>query len=328
MQVNDFEVRIGKYVKSDPRVSITMPSFNVAPYISAAIESILSQSFTDYEIIVVNDGSPDTEALEDSLEPYFDYVIYANQEHGGVSSARNTGLRLARAPIIAQLDADDQWLPNFLSTLMEVMDRRPDLDVLYSNAVIFGGSPDDGKEKMELSGSSGEVTFDRLISEKCTVLSSSLIGRKEIFHRAGGFDESLRASEDFDMWLRILKCGGRIDYNRSVLARSRRRRDSLSADNVMMCRSILRVLSKTERTQNLTPEEQRTIAEGKLKWEAFLNLSEGKRALADEDVDLAIDRLTKANRYYKKRKISLLLRLLRIAPRAAMNMLRNRFEDN
>ena len=164
MQVNDFEVRIGKYVKSDPRVSITMPSFNVAPYISAAIESILSQSFTDYEIIVVNDGSPDTEALEDSLEPYFDYVIYANQEHGGVSSARNTGLRLARAPIIAQLDADDQWLPNFLSTLMEVMDRRPDLDVLYSNAVIFGGSPDDGKEKMELSGSSGEVTFDRLIS--------------------------------------------------------------------------------------------------------------------------------------------------------------------
>ena len=60
MQVNDFEVRIGKYVKSDPRVSILMPSFNVAPYIPAAIESILSQSFTDYEIIVVNDGSPDT----------------------------------------------------------------------------------------------------------------------------------------------------------------------------------------------------------------------------------------------------------------------------
>jgi glycosyltransferase involved in cell wall biosynthesis len=327
MQVNDVDVRIGKYVKSDPRVSIMMPSFNVAPYISAAIESILSQSFTDYEIIVVNDGSPDTEAFEKSLEPYFDHVVYVTQEHGGVAAARNTGLRLARAPIIAQLDPDDEWLPNFLSTLIQVMDRRPDLDVVYSNAVIFGGTGYDGKQKMELSGSSGEVTFDRLISEKCTVLSS-LIGKKEIFVRVGGFDESLRASEDFDMWLRILKCGGRIDYDRSVLARSRRRKDSLSANDVMMCGSILRVLSKAERTLSPTLEERQIIAESRLKWEAFLNLSEGKRALVDEDADLAIDRLTKANRYYKKQKISLLIRLLQIAPRAAINMLRGRFEDS
>ena len=327
MQMKEASTTIGRHVMGGARVSIIMPSFNVAPYISAAIESVLSQSFAAYEIIVVNDGSPDTAELEEALKPYADHIIYAIKDHGGVASARNTGLQLARASLVAQLDPDDEWFPDFLETLVGILDRTPELDLVYSNAVIFGGTPLDGKETMELTPSSGDVTFDRLISQKCTVLSS-LVGKKEIFFRAGCFDESLRASEDFDMWLRILKCGGQISYHRRPLARYRRRGDSLSADNVMMGESILRVLSKTERTQHLTPEELLSLDHSKLKWEAFLDLSEAKRAMVNEDIDLAIDRLSRANRYYKRRKISLMIPLLRVAPRVALKVLRSRLEDS
>ncbi len=325
--MKDVNTRIGRNVIDEPSVSVIMPAYNVASYISAAIESVLAQTFSAYEIIVINDGSPDTPALEVSLNPYIDRIIYAVQENRGVAAARNAGLRLARAPIIAQLDPDDEWLPEFLGTLLEAIERNVELDVVYSNAVIFGGTRYDGREKMELSPSTGEVTFERLISEECTVLSS-LIGRKKVFLGAGGFDESLRASEDFDIWLRILKAGGRIDYNRSVLARSRRRRDSLSADDVMMCESILKVLSKTERTLSLTIMEKEAIAKSKHRWSAFLNLSEGKRAMADNNIDLAIDRLTLANHYYRKRKIALMIGLLRIAPKLALNVLRDRLEES
>jgi glycosyltransferase involved in cell wall biosynthesis len=319
MERKDVHVRVGRHVKSEPRVSIIMPAFNVATYISSAIESVLSQSFTDYEIIVINDGSPDTVELEKSLLPYIDNLIYVDQKHGGVASARNTGIRLAKAPIIAQLDPDDEWLPNFLKTLLEIMGSDPDIDVLYSNSVIFGETAYNGKETMALSPSSGKVTFDRIVSGECTVLSS-LVGKKDAFFRAGFFDEDLRASEDFDMWLRILKSGGRIDYHRGILARYRRRRDSLTADSIKMPNYILQILSKTERTLSLTSKERRIIAESKMKWEAFLNLSEGKKAIVENRVDFAIDRLRTANQYYKKRKLSLLIWFLEVAPRAALNL--------
>ena len=298
----------------------------MAPYISEAIDSVFAQTFTNYEIIVINDGSPDTDEFEGSLRPYLDHVIYAKQVNRGVASARNVGLRLARSPMIAQLDPDDAWLPNFLSTQLEIMDRRPDLDVLYANSLIFGGSSDDGKEMMVLTPSSGEVTFDRLISEECTVLTS-LMAKKEAFLRAGSFDESLRTSEDFDMWLRILKSGGRIGYHRQVLARYRRRSNSLSADEAVMSKSILHVLSKVERTMSLTPDEADCLARSRLKFEALLNLSEGKKALYNKSIDLAVDWLTKANRYYKRPKISVLIWLLRVAPGFAYRVLtfRERF---
>ena len=327
MEKKNVHVTTGRHVIADPRVSVIMPAYNVACYISGAIESVLVQTFTAYEIIVVNDGSPDTDALEESLRPYSDLIVYAIQEHGGVASARNTGLRLAQAPIIAQLDPDDEWFPEFLSTLMAMIEIDPGPDVVYSNAVIFGGTGLDGVQTMKLSPSIGKVTFDSLVSQKCTVMSS-LIGKKDIFFRAGCFDESLHASEDFDMWLRIIKSGGQINYHPAPLARYRRRRDSLSADNVLMSESILRVLSKTDRSQKLTPTERANIAQSKLKWEAFLNLCEGKRAMVNGNVDLAIDRLTTANQYYRRRKIALMIKILQIAPEFALNILRRRLEDS
>jgi glycosyltransferase involved in cell wall biosynthesis len=223
MKNKNIQVKRGRQVRDSARVSVIIPAYNVAQYIAEALDSVFTQTFTDYEIVVINDGSPDTNELERVLEPYWERIIYVKQENRGVSGARNSGMRITNTPFIAQLDPDDVWKPNYLEVQMGIMESDPTIDVLYPNAVIFGDTPDAGKELMSLLPSSGEVTFERLLSLECNVITC-VTARRESFLRAGLFDESLRSSEDFDLWLRIAKQGGRIAYHRHVLAGYRRRR--------------------------------------------------------------------------------------------------------
>ena len=99
-----------------PRVSVIIPAYRVTDFIVDTLQSVFDQTFTDYEVILVNDGSPDTPRLERALEPYRDRIRYIVQENGGPARARNTAIRAARAPLIAQLDGDDQWFPTFLES--------------------------------------------------------------------------------------------------------------------------------------------------------------------------------------------------------------------
>ena len=92
-----------------------MPAYNVAPFIGEALESVFAQTCKDYEVIVVNDGSPDTEELERVIEPFRSRIKYVKRENRGVSAARNTGIRLARGRFVAHLDPDDAWDPDYLS---------------------------------------------------------------------------------------------------------------------------------------------------------------------------------------------------------------------
>lgn len=311
---------------SAPTVSIIMPSYRVAEYIGAALDSVLAQTFTDYEIIVINDGSPDTDELEIVLEPYRDHIVYIKQENRGVSSARNTGVRAARGPLIAQLDPDDMWEPEYLAVQVAAMERDPTIDVLYPNALIFGDTPNAGRTFMDVWSSEGEVSFERLITQQCNVLYSATM-RRETVIRAGMFDESLRGAEDFDLWLRISKGGGRIAYHRQVLVRHRRRGGSLSSDPIQMLKCTLQILEKLERTFDLTPAERETLQQGRTRFHAMLHFSEGKKAFYDGDMEAAISGLTEANTFFRSRKTALVLLLLRLAPRLLLRAydLRDRF---
>ena len=214
-----------------PRVSVIMPAYNVAPYIGDALRSVFAQTFRDFEVVVVNDGSPDTDDLERVLADYRERVVYLKQENRGVSAARNAGIRAARAPFVAHLDPDDLWEPEYLASQLEVLERNPTIDVLYPDALIFGDSPEAGLRFMDWCPSNGEVTVESLFAERCHVMCS-VTARRGALLRTGLFDEALRCSEDFDLWLRVLKSGGRIAYNRRVLARYRRR--ATSHTTVMM----------------------------------------------------------------------------------------------
>lgn len=302
-----------------PAVSIIIPTYNTADYIRETLESVFAQTFQDYEIIVVNDGSPDTEELERVLAPYRGRIAYIKQENRGPSAARNAAIRAARAPLIAFLDSDDIWEPNYLAVQVAEMQRDTTIDVLYPNASTFGHSVTAGRTFMDSCPSNGEVTFESLLTLECNVLVLAT-ARREAVVRAGMFDEAMRSSEDFDLWLRIVGQGGRIAYHRQVLARRRLRNNGLSADPVWMRKHILKVLDKSARTMDLTAGQRATLERQRANFYAMLRLFEGKRAFFQGDAETAREAMKEANTFLKSRKLTALLVALKFAPRLLLRI--------
>jgi glycosyltransferase involved in cell wall biosynthesis len=302
---------------STPKVSVIIPAYSAAKFVGAALASVFAQTYADYEVVVVNDGSPDTAELEEVLKPYAEKINYITQENRGLSGARNAGIRAARGEFVALLDADDLWEPNYLERQLAEIDRRPELDVIYANATIFGDSIEVGRKFMDLNPSDGPVTFESLITQQCNVMVS-VLARREKLIAAGLFDEQLRSVEDFDLWLRVIKQGGKIGYHRDVLTRYRRHAASLSADPVWMCEHVLKVFDKAARTLPLTTSEKRLLHSQRARFHAMLLLQEGKRAFFKGDQENAVNKLTEANRVFQSRKISAVVWLLRRVPRALL----------
>ena len=139
-------------------VSVIIPAYNVERYIKEALDSVFSQTYQHFEVIVVNDGTPDTPALEQILQPYLDRIVYLKQENRGLSGARNTGLRAATGDLVALLDADDIWLPDYLDKQVTYLRENPDKDLVYCNAEFFGdgiASRSALDDRMSHSGRSG-----------------------------------------------------------------------------------------------------------------------------------------------------------------------------
>jgi len=303
-----------------------MPAYRVTKYIGEAVTSVLNQTFTDYEVFIINDGSPDTAELERTLSPFRNRIRYLSQSNAGCSAARNAAIRQARGKYIALLDGDDLWEPDYLAVQVEIMEGNPSIDVLYPNAWIFGDTHDVGKTFMEVTPSCGEVTTEALITQRCTVMIS-VTAKRETVVRAGMFDERLLGSEDFDLWLRILHCGGHIAYHCRSLVHYRRRPDSMSADPVRMCQQILRVLKSAEARDGLTENELEALRLQIRRFRALTMLYEGKRDLSEGNIVSATAKFQEANTFLKSSKIRLALIVLRTAPRLLMSAykLRNRF---
>ncbi|HVQ37505.1 MAG TPA: glycosyltransferase family 2 protein, partial [Pyrinomonadaceae bacterium] len=121
-------------MSSPPKVSIVMPAYNVSTYIGETLDSVFAQTWTDYEVIVVNDGSPDTVELERALGPYRPRIRYIKQNNLGAGAARNEGLRAAQGEFIAFLDADDLWFPNYLEEQLRFI-RENDYDLVCADAM-------------------------------------------------------------------------------------------------------------------------------------------------------------------------------------------------
>jgi GT2 family glycosyltransferase len=309
-----------------PTVSVIVPAYNTSQYIKEALDSVLAQTLTDYEIIVINDGSLDTDELEHALEPYLARIIYLKQENRGSSGARNAGLRVARGRYIALLDSDDVWEPEYLAVNVGLLERDPAIDVVFPNSLLFGESPDAGMKYMDLHPVEGEVTFTRLLAQQCYVWGG-VTARREAILDAGMFDESLGSGEDFELWLRILHRGGRIAYHRQVLARYRKRPGSHTSDPLWLCRNFLKILDKITRTMKLAPVDDEVVERQRAWANAMVRLYEGKQAFFRGDASAAIEGLTEANAFFGSRKIALTLWLLRSAPRLLLRAydVRDRF---
>src|SRR5262245_50161993 len=125
LKTSDAQKTVGAHVKTPtPTVSVIVPAYNVAGYISETLDSVFAQTFGDLEVIVINDGSPDSQGLEIALAPYLDRIVYIKQPNKGAAAARNTGIEAARGEIVAFLDGDDVWLPNYLELQVRVLRNR------------------------------------------------------------------------------------------------------------------------------------------------------------------------------------------------------------
>ena len=135
---------------SEPIVSVIVPAYNVSQYIAESVDSVLAQTFPDFEIVVTNDASPDTLALETVLAGYTDPRLrYLKMDvNKRVSGARNACIRAARGELIAFLDGDDKWKPEYLERMSPPMRADPGLTVLYSDSIVFGSTPFAGHTHM------------------------------------------------------------------------------------------------------------------------------------------------------------------------------------
>jgi glycosyltransferase involved in cell wall biosynthesis len=185
-------------------VSVIIHTYNNEKFIAETVESVLNQTYKDYEIIVVDDGSVD--GTRDALLPYMQEIRYHYKENGGIASAKNAGISLSQAEFIAFLDHDDLWVPDKLKLQMESFNENPQVGLVYAKYTSFR----DGKElrtKPE-KGYSGWI-FKELLA-KSFVQTSTVVVKRECLNAVGPYDESFSLGDEYDMFLRIAKkfqCG-------------------------------------------------------------------------------------------------------------------------
>ncbi len=183
---------------TSPTFSVVIPTYNRAHTLPRAIESVLAQSFKDFELIVVDDGS--TDETPKILERYPIRVIH--QPNRGVSAARNRGIEAARGHIIALLDSDDEWKPHKLQNHYDFFEVNPDYKIHQTEEIWIK----DGKflnKKRKHQKKSGDIFYDSL--HLCLISPSAVAIKKELFEEVGLFREDFKVCEDYELWLRITR---------------------------------------------------------------------------------------------------------------------------
>jgi glycosyltransferase involved in cell wall biosynthesis len=304
-------------LSSSPLVSVVIPAYAAAAYIRQTLDSVFRQTYANYEVIVVNDGSPDREQLESALNEYGERVIYIKQENRGPSGARNAAIRRARGEFIAFLDSDDLWFENYLESQLHGLEETPGYDFIYCDAKLMGDGVPSGRTFMQAFPSRGPVNFESLLSLQCIVISSCTVARRESIVKAGLFDEGFRHCEDFDLWLRIAFSGARMRYQPDVLACHRVRQGSLSACAQSMRKGRTDVYRKIAATLPLRDDQRRTATNVLRGLDAVIQWESGKQLLLEGKYSEAVSQLRLANEHFGSGKIRALILLLRVMPAPA-----------
>lgn len=184
-----------------PTISVIIPAYNAAAYIGEAIQSVLDQTFSDFELIVVDDGSTDDTAAV--VKGFTDSRIhYHHQANAGVANARNVGIGKVEGVFVAFLDADDLFLPANLEKKLYFLKGNPAISLVHSSEIKFDSTT--GKIMNIVQGTEGNVLEKLLCMGEHVIHSpSSVVVRKELLNRIGGFDPKLSTSADWDMWVRM-----------------------------------------------------------------------------------------------------------------------------
>ncbi|MEJ7623246.1 MAG: glycosyltransferase family A protein [Pyrinomonadaceae bacterium] len=321
---NYISKRVGRNVfATAPRISVVIPVYNSSEFICEALDSVIGQKYREYEIIVVNDGSPDTQMFESTILNRQEELVYIMQENAGAGPARNLAIEHARGEFIAFLDSDDTWFPEFLAS-QYVFLQRNNFDMVYCDAQLFGMSSAYRRTYMETAASDGAVTFESLLDLKCNVITSGTLARRQVIIDAGLFETERVRSHDFHLWLRMAKNGARIGYQKKALLKYRVRLDSLSGDSVSRAERDLDAYRRVELSIPLSEIEKEIVDRRMTGLEADLAVEQGKLFLLNGAYSEATVAFRVANRHRKSLKLAVITALSRFSPNLLLKYYRRK----
>jgi glycosyltransferase involved in cell wall biosynthesis len=302
-------------IESDsPRVSVVIPAYQCAQYIAQAVQSVLEQSFQEIEVIVVNDGSPDTDALEEALRPYQEYIRYIKQQTGGPAAARNRGILQSAGEFIAFLDSDDYWSPTHLAKQLALLEGQPELGLVYCDCFLVKNDKPFTRAFIN-QPQADHATFESLLVESSAISTSSVVVSREAIISAGLFDIDFIRCEDFDMWLRMSFAGVGIAFHPGTEVYHRVNAAGLSANRQAMTHDLIRVYQKVSSQLPISPEQRRIVQIMVARAEAESLVEKLKESLEDENYAEAIRAADRAYEVKKSWKLRISLLALRLAPR-------------
>ena len=294
-------------------VSVVIPAFQSSCHIAQALESVFAQTFTDYEVLVVNDGSPDTDLLEQALMPYQKRIRYLKQPNGGPSAARNTGVLQANGRLIAFLDSDDAWFPGHIANQLAMLAEEPSLGLVYSDSILM-------KEGVVVGHAFGQqpqhppVTFESLLAEDCAIGTSSVVASRDALINAGLFDEQFSRCEDFDLWLRMAFRGTRMNYCREPSLYHLLSPDGLSSSLYLMKCALIDVYGKIASTMPVSKAQEKLIQQCIRRTKVRSQLDLLKQHSASGEYPLALEAAERARTLAKSAKLNWAIFGLKRAP--------------
>ena len=270
-------------MNSDPLVSIVIPVYNGANFLAEAIDSALAQTYSNTEVLVINDGSTDEGKTKRIAESYGKRVRYFEKENGGVATALNLGIREMRGDYFSWLSHDDSYLPNKVSLQIDFLKCNPKYRVCYSGYLVVN---DKGEllKKIRTPWYPREKAIQKLIGEGY-INGCTLLIHRDCFSEVGVFNESLRYTQDVEMWIRILS---RFNIGCVEEALVNERRHSLQGSSVT--------------SKELDEEALRMYVDVFMSQNLFSLVYPKTKGKIDDDKKLALTYLWIANRIAKTRQ--------------------------
>lgn len=269
-----------------PKVSVVIPTYNRAEFLMETVHSVLDQTYRDFEIIVVDDGSTDTTAQV--LEPYSAQVRYVWQENAERSAARNHGLRLARGEYIAFLDDDDRFLPDKLRGQVAALDRDPGIGLVASGFQYTDEHDTLIGEEYPWVGRS-PITLQTILFSGLAPIHA-VLARRESITQVGGFDTHIRGCEDIDLWLKLSLAGCRMAWEPAIVCQYRLHANNWSRSPELHFMSHRQALDKAFADPRMPADLRRRRPQ----IDAQLDLSEASRLSAGGWDEAARDRIRRA----------------------------------
>ena len=264
-----------------PTFSVVIAAYQVADVVGEALDSIRRQTFAPLEVIVIDDGS--TDDLEEALAPYRDEIVFLQKENGGEGSAKNAGAACARGDFVAILDADDVYLPGRLAALADLARARPDLDILTTDAHLVANGVV-VRNNYDQTWRFAVEDQRRAILERNFIFGHAAV-RRNRFLEHGGFDESIRWTTDWDLWLRMIVGGSAAGCIDQPLALYRLRESSLTAQRRNLLLGKLATLEKARANPALQPDEVRVVDGAVASYRRDLMLFDLRTAVAERAPD-------------------------------------------